>query len=59
MMRRREGVASIYLYLDQNFFKLVNRNEGACNRYAIQQGCWQDNKKTRSANKIQKQRDKA
>ena len=53
----REGVASIYLFPNQIFFELVNRNEGACLRclrFAIQQSCWQDNKKTRSANKIQR-----
>ena len=34
---RREGVASIYLFPNQTFFELVNRNEGACRSYAIQQ----------------------
>ena len=50
----REGVAST----DQIVFALVNRNEGACRRYAIQQRYWHVNKKTRRVNKIQKQRDK-
>ena len=54
----REGLASIYFFKfpNQIFFELVNRNEGACLHYAIQQSCWQDNKKTRNDNKIQKQR---
>ena len=39
---RQEGVASIYFFPNQIFFELVDRNEGACRRYAIQQCCWQD-----------------
>ena len=56
----REGLASIYFFKfpNQIFFELVNRNEGACLHYAIQQSCWQDNKKPRNDNKIQKQGDK-
>ena len=42
---RREGVASIYFFPNQIFFELVDRSEGVCRRYAIQQRCWQDNKK--------------
>ena len=57
---RREGVSSIYFFPNQILFEVVNRNEGACRRYAIQQRCWKDKleEKTRSANHIQKQRDK-
>ena len=40
---RREGVASIYFLPNQIFFELVNRNEEACRRYAIQQRSWHDN----------------
>ena len=35
----------IYFFPYQIFFELVNQNEGACRRYAIQQRCWQGNKK--------------
>ena len=33
-IRSREGVASIYLFPNQIFFELVNRNQGAYRRYS-------------------------